>query len=183
MPAVRWLHAPMPLYAVATAELPDIVRLVNAAYRGDGAKAGWTHEADYLAGQRIDLAMLASDLETPGARIMAWRDASADELLGCVWLEPAEADAWYLGMLTVRPDRQDRGLGRQILEAAERHAADLGARRIRITVVGIRDSLIGWYRRRGYALTGERQPFPYHDRRFGEPLRDDLDFVVLEKPL
>ncbi|CAN7259878.1 GNAT family N-acetyltransferase [Phenylobacterium sp. LjRoot225] len=174
----------MPLFAVSSADLPDIVRLVNAAYRGDGAKAGWTHEADYLAGQRTDLAMLTKDLgTTPGARILGWRDAPAGELLGCVWLEPDAAEAWYLGMLTVRPDLQDRGLGREILEAAERHAAELGARRIRLTVVGVRDSLIAWYERRGYTLTGERDPFPYEDRRFGEPLRDDLDFVKLEKTL
>jgi len=173
----------MPLFPVSPAELSDVVSLVNAAYRGDDAKAGWTHEADYLAGQRTDLAMLTKDLETPGARVLGWRDGPEAELLGCVWLEPAEPDAWYLGMLTVRPDLQDQGLGRRILQAAEDHAAQLGARRIRMTVVGVRDSLIAWYRRRGYAPTGEREPFPYHDARFGEPLRDDLDFVVFEKPL
>lgn len=173
----------MPLFPVAPAELPDIVDLVNAAYRGDGAKAGWTHEADYLAGQRIDLEMLAKDLETPGARVLAWRDEPAAELLGCVWLEPAGTEAWLLGMLSVRPDLQDGRHGRRLLEAAEGHAAELGARRVRMTVIGIRDSLIAWYGRRGYEATGERRPFPYHDARFGEPLRDDLDFVVLEKPL
>jgi hypothetical protein len=52
-----------------------------------------------------------------------------------------------------------------------------------MTVVALRDSLIAWYGRRGYHPTGERRPFPHHDARFGEPLRDDLDFVVLEKPL
>ena len=89
----------------------------------------------------------------------------------------------YLGMLTVRPDIQDRGLGRQMLEAAEAHAIDLGARRIRMTVVGIRDTLIAWYERRGYSRTGETLPFPYEDHRFGTPRRGDLAFVVLEKAL
>jgi GNAT superfamily N-acetyltransferase len=173
----------MPLFPIATPELPEIVRLVNAAYRGDGAKAGWTHESDYLAGQRTDLAMLTEDLKEPGASILGWRETRDGDLLGCVWLQPAEADVWYLGMLTVRPDLQDGGLGRQILEAAERYAAEHGARRITLTVVGVRDSLIAWYRRRGYAPTGVREPFPYEDRRFGEPLRDDLDFVRLEKAL
>jgi hypothetical protein len=31
--------------------------------------------------------------------------------------------------------------------------------------------------------TGETQPFPYEDERFGMPARDDLSFVVLEKAL
>jgi hypothetical protein len=50
-------------------------------------------------------------------------------------------------------------------------------------VVHLRDTLIAWYQRRGYLLTGETEPFPYHDQRFGWPLRDDLHFVVLEKEI
>jgi hypothetical protein len=36
---------------------------------------------------------------------------------------------------------------------------------------------------RGYHKTGETEPFPYGDDRFGAPLRDDLSFLVLEKDL
>ena len=46
-----------------------------------------------------------------------------------------------------------------------------------------RDTLIAWYERRGYALTGETKPFPYDDPLFGLPQRPDLEFVVLEKRL
>jgi hypothetical protein len=74
-------------------------------------------------------------------------------------------------MLTVSPARQSRQLGRTILAAAEAIAADRGARRMRMTVVNLRDTLIAWYQRRGYALTGETEPFPYDDRRFGTPTR------------
>ena len=52
-----------------------------------------------------------------------------------------------------------------------------------MTVLHVRDTLIAWYQRRGYTLTGETKPFPYDDNRFGTPLRDDLYFVVLEKHL
>ncbi len=104
-------------------------------------------------------------------------------MLGCVWLEPAGGEAWYLGLLTVRPDLQDRQLGRGLLEAAEAVAAERGARRIRMTVVNVREELIAWYRRRGYALTGERQTYPYEDAPFGVPRQPDLAFVVLERML
>jgi len=50
-------------------------------------------------------------------------------------------------------------------------------------VLNVRESLIAWYIRRGYTLTGETQPFPYGDERFGRPLRDDLHFVVLVKEI
>jgi hypothetical protein len=54
---------------------------------------------------------------------------------------------------------------------------------MRMTVIRQREGLIAWYRRRGYEPTGETEPFPYGDERFGVPLRDDLEFVVLEKPI
>lgn len=174
----------MPLNPAAAADLPAIVELVNSAYRGETSRQGWTTEADYLEGQRIDLATLTRDLaDTPGAALYMWRDDPDTPLLGTVWLEPAETGVWYLGMLTVRPDLQARRLGRTLLQAAEAVAERKGARRIRMTVVNIRDTLIAWYGRRGYDPTGETRPFPYGDNRFGDPLRDDLAFVVLEKAL
>ncbi len=50
-----------------------------------------------------------------------------------------------------------------------------------MTVINVRETLIAWYLRRGYAKTGATEAFPYGDDRFGKPLRDDLCFVVLEK--
>jgi len=52
-----------------------------------------------------------------------------------------------------------------------------------MTVIDIRDELIAFYVRRGYALTGIKKPFPYGDPRYGIPKRDDLRFEVLEKRL
>ena len=174
----------MTLSPAGPADLPAVAALVNSAYRGDSSRQGWTTEADYLGGQRTDPDTLAADLAAqPDAVLLTLRDGPGAPLLGCVWLEPAEAGVWYLGMLTVRPDLQDRQLGRTLLAEAEAAAAARGARRVRITVVNIRGPLIAWYERRGYALTGERRPFPYEDDRFGVPLRDDLEFVVLEKAL
>lgn len=157
---------------------------MNAAYRGETSRQGWTTEADYIDGQRTDVPALQADLAaSPGARILMLR-ADDGALLGTVWLEPVEGgETWYLGMLTIRPDLQTAGLGRSLLEGAEAHAQAAGARRIQMTVVAIRDTLIAWYQRRGYALTDETRPWPYEDDRFGKPRRDDLSFVVLEKTL
>jgi ribosomal protein S18 acetylase RimI-like enzyme len=92
-------------------------------------------------------------------------------------------DTWYLGLLTIDPALQNRQLGRTLLAAAEQFAQDRGARTMRITVLNVRAALIAWYERRGYTRTGETQPFPYGDERFGKPLRDDLGFIVLSKQL
>jgi len=172
----------MHISPAAASDLPAVANLVNSAYRGESSRRGWTTEADYLGGQRADAQILQHDLaDKPDAMLLTLRDEADGPLLGCVWLEPANDEAWYLGMLTVRPDLQDRKLGRTMLEAAEAKAKALGARRIIMTVVQIRGALIAWYERRGYAATGETRPFPYDDQRFGEPMRDDLAFIVLEK--
>jgi ribosomal protein S18 acetylase RimI-like enzyme len=175
----------MVLREAKEADYPEVIDLANRAYRGAGADAGWTTEAGYIEGQRLTAESLIASLnEKPQAQLLIWRDetdTAEGNLLGTVWLEPQKRDVWYLGLLTVRPDMQNRQLGRSLLAAAEMYAKERGGRTIRMTVVNVRDALIGWYERRGYQRTGETEPFPYGDERFGRPLRDDLAFVVLEK--
>ena len=174
----------MRLEAATDTDLEAVAALVNSAYRGDSSRAGWTTEADYLDGQRTDAAALRADLAArPDAFLLLMRDEPGGPLLGSVWLQPAGDDVWYLGMLTVRPDLQSRQLGRSLLASAEAFAAARGAKGVRMTVIQIRDTLIAWYERRGYRRTGVTEPFPYGEDCFGQPRRDDLHFLVLEKTL
>jgi predicted N-acetyltransferase YhbS len=170
------------LTSAGEADYPSVIALTNRAFRGTGPDASWNVE-DVIQGDRITDALLREDLaKAPDGHLLIWRD-DVGEHLGHVRLEPAEAGAWYLGLLTVRPDRQDQQLGRRLLAASEDFARDRGAKRIRMTVVNVRETLIAWYLRRGYALTGETRPFPYDDERFGRATRDDLCFMVLEREL
>ena len=164
-----------------TAEAAALVALINSAYRGDSSKAGWTTEADLLDGQRVDVEGLTETIARPGNVILLHERDHAP--VACVHLERTGEDC-YLGLLTIRPTMQGEGLGRQMLEAAERWAIDhWSSRTMHMTVIVQRTELIAWYERRGYRLTGERKPFPYGDERFGLPRRDDLAFEVLRKPL
>jgi ribosomal protein S18 acetylase RimI-like enzyme len=180
----------MQLIPAVEADYPAIVQLANLAYRGDGkgGRESWNVESGVLAGQRLDESLLREELAAkPQAHLLTFREAPAGELQGMVWLEPdveeKPAGTWYLGLLAVRPDLQMRSLGHSLLATAEDYAKERGARRIRMTVIFLRTALIAWYERRGYGLTGETEPFPYGDERFGRPLRDDLHFAVLEKRL
>ena len=174
----------MLLHPAAEADYPAIVDLANFAFRGSGSSASWNTEAVFIEGQRLNESLLREDLAAkPEAQLLTYRDDPDSPLLGTVLLEARKDGVWYLGLLTIRPDLQKRQLGRGLLAAAEGFAKERGGRRIRMTVVNVRDSLIGWYERRGYRLTGETQPFPYGDERYGRPLRDDLYFVVLEKDI
>lgn len=165
------------------ADIPAIVALMNRAYRGSGADAGWSTETAFIDGDRIGVTQLRVDVaRRPTASLLVWRGES-DQPIGCVWLEPEGEGCWYLGSLAVAPGLQDQGRGRRLLEAAEQWAIARGANAIRMTVVNVRTSLIAWYERRGYSQTGATEPFPYHDDRFGRPRRADLHFLVLTKSL
>lgn len=163
-------------------DIPALHRLIESAYRGETSRAGWTTEADLLEGQRTDPEDLTSILADPAqAMLTAWR---GQDLLGCILIADRGEGTGYFGMLSVSPTLQGGGLGRRLVEAAHAALAErFGARRVRISVFPQRESLIEWYRRLGYAPTGETLPFPYGDLRFGLPLRDDLHFIVLERPL
>ena len=167
--------------AATPADLDAIVALVTSAYRGDTSRAGWTTEADFLDGNRIDREVLRADIERPGSRVLLAERGG--ELLACAHVSE-ENGAGYFGMFSVVPGLQGGGIGKQVLAECERIARDewrLPA--MRMTVIDIRDELIALYERRGYRRTGILKPFPYGDERFGLPRRDDLRFEVLEKAL
>lgn len=170
------------LHPAANRDVPAIVVLMNRAYRGSGAEAGWNSEADYIDGDRTTEVLLHEELAAkPKGTLLLWRRSQSVQ--GCVWLEPLGGDTWYLGSLTIDPHLQNAGFGRQLLTASEDWVRERGGREIRMTVVNVRDSVLAWYARRGYRATGETEPFPYDDARFGIPKRSDLSFVVLQKQL
>ncbi len=154
-------------------------QLVNAAYRGESSKVGWTTEADLLDGTRTDALAISALLKDPGTTILKYVENG--KILGCVELK-VENDKLYLGMLTVQPDLQGRGIGKELLKRAEGEARKRKCSSIVMTVISAREELIAWYIRHGYRATGERRPFNFNDPRFGLPKRP-LEFIVLEKKL
>ncbi len=162
-------------------DIPALIALVTSAYRGDASRAGWTTEADLLDGNRIDADMLHSDITRPCSRVLIAE--SNRRILSCAHVCD-ENGAGYFGMFSVEPNLQNSGLGRQVLQEAERIVRDEWLLPVmRMSVIEQREELINWYERRGYRRTGIKKPFPYGDPRFGLPKRDDLRFEILEKAL
>jgi len=158
-------------------DLGALNQLVNSAYRGDTSRKGWTTEADLLDGIRTSEASLEEMISKPNAVILL---AEEDELQGCVYLEHQDK-ALYLGMLTVKPDQQGKGLGAALMKASEERARMLGCNKIRMTVITDRTELIAYYTRKGFKDSGERAPFP-NDPKFGIP-KKPLEFMVMEKAI
>jgi ribosomal protein S18 acetylase RimI-like enzyme len=163
-----------------SSQAKDINDLVNAAYRGDSSKQGWTTEADLLAGQRTDTDGIKELINRENSVMLIAENEKTGNIEGCVHLEKQE-EKCYLGMLTVKPTLQGKGLGSMILEEAEAFAQFWDCGVVYMTVIGQRQELIQWYEKHGYKNTGERKPFPYGDERFGLPKVQDLYFIVLEK--
>jgi ribosomal protein S18 acetylase RimI-like enzyme len=163
-------------------EVDSVVDLVNQAYRGV-ATGGWTTEAGLIEGHRVDRAAVIRMIEAGQTTILVATDQASDQIQGCVAVRPMENGEWYLSMLAVSPARQAAGIGKSIMAAAEAFAGERGARSVKISVIGVRESLVAWYERRGYERTGEIEPFPYDDPSVGVPLRDDLTLITLRKSL
>src|SRR5262245_39736744 len=103
-----------------SADLPELVALVNSAYRGESSKRGWTTEADLLGGVRTDETSMLKLITDPGGVMLQCRNDN-NELLGCVNLQ-RQQEQLYLGMLTVSPDLQGGGIGKALLKASEDYA-------------------------------------------------------------
>ena len=104
-----------------TEDVPALVTLINSAYRGEASRKGWTTEADLLAGElRTDIPTLTELMNKPGAAILKYSPEEGN-ITGCVYLQKQERGL-YLGMLTVSPELQGAGIGKQLLVAALIHA-------------------------------------------------------------
>ncbi|KAF6814611.1 hypothetical protein CPLU01_14362 [Colletotrichum plurivorum] len=186
-------QTPLSIRPATPSDVPVLLPLIRSAYRGEKSRKGWTTEADLLADQRIDEeGLLAKITEPEGVVLMVTeestvineKEATPPPISCCEVLRREGGEAAYFGLFAVDPDRQAGGVGRRVLEHAERFARERwGVRRMEMWVIWTRKELISWYERRGYRKTGKREEFPYEGLVDGQALRYDLWFEVLEKEL
>jgi ribosomal protein S18 acetylase RimI-like enzyme len=161
-------------------DIPALVSLLNSAYRGEESKRGWTTEANLIQGEeRTDPDGLLDLIKTPQAVFLKY-ESDAQQITGCVFLHKKQ-DELYLGMLAVSPLLQAKGIGKQLLIAAEEHAKNNNCRSINMRVVSARAELIAWYERHGYYDTGKKEAFDAKPR-FGIPVQP-IEFIIMEKAI
>lgn len=170
-------HGAPEFRAATVADADAIAGLVNKAYRPASAERGWTHEADLVAGERTS-AMQVAGLLRPDSTVLLL--LVEDTVSACVHVERS-ADTCSIGMLATEPKWQNRGLGKRMLEHAERFAVEVyAARRLRMSVLSSRPELLAFYERRGYAGTGEQAAYPV-GAGVGTPRSEALHVLSLEK--
>jgi ribosomal protein S18 acetylase RimI-like enzyme len=161
----------------------EIAMLVNASYRGESSRAGWTTEADILDGLRTSTDEVERLIKAENTIILlCWGDGNLSDvnLLGTICLE-RELDAIHIGMFVVNPIFQGNGIGKQLLVAAEKLAQQTwAAQKFQMHVITIRHELIAFYERRGYKRTGILSEFPVNPLVW-QPKLAGLQLETLEK--
>ncbi|MBP5986777.1 MAG: GNAT family N-acetyltransferase [Azonexus sp.] len=156
-----------------------IALLVNRAYRPLPHERGWTHEADLVTGRRTTEEQVLSLFCSQSSILVAHQDA---EIVACVHVKASECSA-EIGMLAIDPGYQTKGLGKLMLECAERHAMEqFGATVFNISVLSSRLELIAFYERRAYIRTGQTMAYPV-SAGVGEPMVDGLRVETMTKKM
>ena len=158
-----------------------ITTLLNSAYRGKLSIQGWTTEAHLIGGNQRTIVSQISNLITQHNSTFYVVFNKIDNVVGCVNLQVKPNNKLYLGMLSTYPTLQNNGIGKLLLQEAEKHALQNNCTAITMTVISVRHELIAWYNRHGYVATGAIIPFT-EDSISGKH-KQRLTFIELEKIL
>jgi GNAT superfamily N-acetyltransferase len=116
--------------------------------------------------------------------------ASLDgEVIGSIRIHDLNADTSEFGMLVAAHEHRNSGVGRALVDFAERETRERGLQAMRLELLVPRtwshpskEFLKAWYGRRGYRLIGSRNPDEAHPQ-IAPLLATPCDFTVYEKPL
>jgi len=152
--------------AAGSEDAEGLVRLINAAF---------IVESMAFYGERIDLQGVRGLMDT-GTFLVA-EEENSPVVIGCVYVE-LRGERSYLGLLSVAPELQGRGLGRQLVAAAEEYSRRPGCRAMDLRIVSPRaGDLRPFYERLGYVETGTA-PFPPD-----VPTKVPCHYIVMAKSL
>jgi ribosomal protein S18 acetylase RimI-like enzyme len=157
-----------------------LVDLVNEVY-ADAERGLW--QAGTTRTSHGD----AAELIAAGQLAVARR--GDDRIVGSVQVHQVAEDTSELGMLVAAPDARGAGIGRALVDFAERHSAEQGLQRIQLQLLVPRtwrhpskELLSGWYTRLGYEIVRVvdlSDDYPHLAPRLATP----CDLQVREKRL
>ena len=164
----------------ADARLVDrLTSLVNEVY-------GTSESGLWAAGTTRTTAAEIAGLIAAGQIAVVTRDG---EPIGCVQIRDLAPDAGEFGMLAASPAHRGTGVGRTLVEFAERRGRDRGLRAMRLELLDPRgwqhphkEFLRAWYERIGYELVGITTVDTVHPHLV-PLLATPCDVLLYEKPL
>ena len=156
-----------------TADIDHLVILINKAYRTN-TSSSWTSEQNIVAGDRINHQQLLESLKQDHfslfiVEILANKQS---DLVACIGLT-FQQNTVEIGTFCVNSDWQNQGIGKQVLEWAEKKALEIFPTLTcyEMFVLDARTELIQYYERCGYSKTACIESYPIH-ANVGQPLID-----------
>jgi GNAT superfamily N-acetyltransferase len=143
-----------------------LTALINQAYEV---------ERFFVEGARTSAAEVARLLREGHFFVL---DGGRSGALAAAVFVTSDGDRGGLGMLSVAPDQQRRGLGKRLVAIAEAWCAAMGCARMSLQVVNLRSELEAWYKSLGYRVVGTA---PYEPK--ARSATRACHFVRMEKPL
>lgn len=123
-----------------TSEAAEIAGLINHAFQAERA---------LIDGDRTNTAEVEAWFKN--GEFLVCGDPG--RLFGCVYLE-AKGHRAYLGLLSVDPAHQGKGIGAGLMAAAEEWCRKNGCRFVDLRVLSGRQELLPFYSKLGYTRTG-----------------------------
>lgn len=138
------------------ADLPRLLELINTAYKGL-AHETWAIDMGLPDLPRVTHESLTRDLTRATSSIVI---GIMDNMpVVCAQLDEEDDGEGYFGLFAVAPTHQGLGLGKRMLQEAERRHAAQGKTRLRLAVIRPRTHLFTWYERFGFKCTGHSRVF------------------------
>ena len=144
-------------------DVEPLVRLINSAF---------VVEQLFIEGERIDRGGVRAYMEK--GKFLAMEDSTG--LIGCVYVE-LRGEHGYLGLLSVDPARQGKGLGRKLMDVAENYFRQEGCRAIDLRIISPRAPLPAFYAHLGYKQAGTAQFAP------DVPVKVPCHYILMSKRL
>ena len=157
----------------------ELTRLVNDVY-ATAERGLWRDEATRTTATELAALIAARQIA------VASRDG---HIVGSVHVHQISHDTSEFGMLVAAPDHRGAGVGRTLVDFAERHSREHGLRAIQLELLVPREQehpskefLKSWYGRIGYRLIRTRSVDDTHPH-LAPLLATPCDVQVHEKPL
>ncbi len=129
------------------ADIPEIVRVTNIAYRV---------EEFFKRGDRTSADDIRRRMNEPNASFVVI-ESDAGTLAGAVWMEILK-DRGHFGLLAVDPAHQGKGIARALIDGVEQRCTARGCHHVDIEVVNLREDLPPFYSKLGFEVSGTK-PF------------------------
>ncbi|HUQ19458.1 MAG TPA: GNAT family N-acetyltransferase [Gemmatimonadaceae bacterium] len=157
----------LPARTATDADIPELVRVINAAYRV---------EDFFIDGDRTDADDIRERMADPSMRIIVVDRDNSPSLAGCVLIDVHD-NRGHFAMLSVDPLLQGRGVARILLNAVEEYCRSLGCKALDLEIVDLREELPAFYERLGFKAVSTA-PFP-QQRKLTRPAH----LVIMSKTL